>query len=138
MGFVLSKFNRATQAKRQPGSNFKAFLYAAALENGIHPATLINDAPVVVGNLTDEDLWRPENDSGRFYGPTRVREALTFSRNLVSIRVLQQLGVRKLIEMAARVGFDVNDMQPNLTLALGTHAYTPLEVASGYLSLIHI
>ena len=135
MGFVLSKFNRATQAKRQPGSNFKAFLYAAALENGIHPATLINDAPVVVGNLTDEDLWRPENDSGRFYGPTRVREALTFSRNLVSIRVLQQLGVRKLIEMAARVGFDVNDMQPNLTLALGTHAYTPLEVASGYTAI---
>ncbi len=135
MGFVLSKFNRATQAKRQPGSNFKAFLYAAALENGIHPATLINDAPVVVGNLTDEDLWRPENDSGRFYGPTRVREALTFSRNLVSIRVLQQLGVRKLIEMAARVGFDVNDMQPNLTLALGTHAYTPLEVAGGYTAI---
>ena len=135
MGFVLSKFNRATQAKRQPGSNFKAFLYAAALENGIHPATLINDAPVVVGNLTDEDLWRPENDSGRFYGPTRVREALTFSRNLVSIRVLQQLGVRKLIEMAARVGFDVNDMQPNLTLALGTHAYAPLEIASGYTAI---
>ena len=135
MGFVLSNFNRATQAKRQPGSNFKAFLYAAALENGIHPATLINDAPVVVGNLTDEDLWRPENDSGRFYGPTRVREALTFSRNLVSIRVLQQLGVRKLIEMASRVGFDVSDMQPNLTLALGTHAYTPLEVAGGYTAI---
>ena len=135
MGFVLSKFNRATQARRQPGSNFKAFLYAAALENGIHPATLINDAPVVVGNLTDEDLWRPENDSGRFYGPTRVREALTFSRNLVSIRILQQLGVRKLIEMAARVGFDVSDIQPNLTLALGTHAYTPLEVANGYAAI---
>ncbi|MEC8158588.1 MAG: penicillin-binding protein 1A [Pseudomonadota bacterium] len=135
MGFVLSKFNRATQARRQPGSNFKAFLYAAALENGIHPATLINDAPVVVGNLTDEDLWRPENDSGRFYGPTRVREALAFSRNLVSIRILQQLGVRKLIEMAARVGFDVSDMQPNLTLALGTHAYTPLEVANGYTAI---
>lgn len=135
MGFVLSKFNRATQAKRQPGSNFKAFLYAAALENGIHPATLINDAPVVVGNLTDEDLWRPENDSGRFYGPTRVREALTFSRNLVSIRVLQQLGVRKLIEMADRTGFDVEEMQPNLTLALGTHAFTPLDIARGYTAI---
>ena len=135
MGFVLSKFNRATQAKRQPGSNFKAFLYAAAIENGIHPATLINDAPVVVGNLTDEDLWRPENDSGRFYGPTRVREALTFSRNLVSIRVLQQLGVRKLIEMADRTGFDVEEMQPNLTLALGTHAFTPLDIAKGYTAI---
>lgn len=135
MGFVLSKFNRATQAKRQPGSNFKAFLYAAAIENGIHPATLINDAPVVVGNLTDEDLWRPENDSGRFYGPTRVREALTFSRNLVSIRVLQQLGVRKLIEMADRTGFDVEEMQPNLTLALGTHAFSPLDIARGYTAI---
>ena len=135
MGFVLSKFNRATQAKRQPGSSFKPFLYAAALENGIHPSTLINDAPVVVGNLTDDDLWRPENDSGKFYGPTRVREALTFSRNLVSIRVLQQLGVRKLIEMAGRVGFDNSDMQPNLTLALGTHAFTPLEVATGYAAI---
>ena len=135
MGFVLSKFNRATQAKRQPGSNFKAFLYAAAIENGIHPATLINDAPVVVGNLTDEDLWRPENDSGRFYGPTRVREALTFSRNLVSIRVLQQLGVKKLIEMADRTGFDVEEMQPNLTLALGTHAFTPLDIARGYAAI---
>lgn len=135
MGFVLSKFNRATQAKRQPGSNFKAFLYAAAIENGIHPATLINDAPVVVGNLTDEDLWRPENDSGRFYGPTRVREALTFSRNLVSIRVLQQLGVKKLIEMAERTGFDVEEMQPNLTLALGTHAFTPLDIARGYTAI---
>lgn len=135
MGFVLSKFNRATQAKRQPGSSFKPFLYAAALENGIHPSTLINDAPIVVGNLTDDDLWRPENDSGKFYGPTRVREALTFSRNLVSIRVLQQLGVRKLIEMAGRVGFDNSDMQPNLTLALGTHAFTPLEVATGYAAI---
>ena len=135
MGFVLSKFNRATQAKRQPGSSFKPFLYAAALENGIHPSTLINDAPVVVGNLTDDDLWRPENDSGKFYGPTRVREALTFSRNLVSIRVLQQLGVRKLIEIAGRVGFDNSDMQPNLTLALGTHAFTPLEVATGYAAI---
>ena len=132
MGFELSKFNRATQAKRQPGSNFKAFLYAAAIENGITPATLINDAPIVLDNLSNDEIWRPENDSGRFYGPTRVRDALTFSRNLVSIRVLQRLGIPKFIDYVERLGFDTSTMARNLTLALGTHAFTPLEIATGY------
>jgi penicillin-binding protein 1A len=132
MGFELSKFNRATQAKRQPGSNFKAFLYAAAIENGITPATLINDAPIVLDNLSNDEIWRPENDSGRFYGPTRVRDALTFSRNLVSIRVLQRLGIPRFIDYVERLGFDTSTMARNLTLALGTHAFTPLEIATGY------
>lgn len=132
MGFELSKFNRATQARRQPGSNFKPFLYAAALEHGITPATLINDAPIVLDNLSNDEIWRPENDSGRFYGPTRLRDALTFSRNLVSIRVLQRLGVDRFIDYVSRLGFSTEDMSRNLTLALGTHAYTPLDVATGY------
>ena len=132
MGFELSKFNRATQARRQPGSNFKPFLYAAALESGITTATLINDAPVVLDNLSTDQIWRPENDSGKFYGPTRLREALTFSRNLVSIRVLQRLGVGRFVDYVERLGFDTEGMARNLTLALGTHAFTPLEVASGY------
>ena len=132
MGFELSKFNRATQAKRQPGSNFKAFLYAAAIENGITPATLINDAPIVLDNLSNDEIWRPENDSGRFYGPTRVRDALTFSRNLVSIRVLQRLGIPRFVNYVEELGFDTSSMARNLTLALGTHAYTPLEIAAGY------
>ena len=132
MGFELSKFNRATQARRQPGSNFKPFLYAAALESGITTTTLINDAPVVLDNLSSDDIWRPENDSGKFYGPTRLREALTFSRNLVSIRVLQRLGVDAFIHYVAQLGFQTESMARNLTLALGTHAYTPLEIASGY------
>ena len=132
MGFELSKFNRATQAKRQPGSNFKAFLYAAAIEHGITPATLINDAPIVLDNLSNDEIWRPENDSGRFYGPTRVRDALTFSRNLVSIRVLQRLGIPRFINYVEQLGFDTSSMARNLTLALGTHAYTPLEIAAGY------
>ena len=132
MGFELSKFNRATQARRQPGSNFKPFLYAAALEAGITTTTLINDAPVVLDNLSSDDIWRPENDSGKFYGPTRLREALTFSRNLVSIRVLQRLGVTPFISYIDQLGFDTKGMARNLTLALGTHAYTPLEIASGY------
>ena len=132
MGFELSKFNRATQARRQPGSNFKPFLYAAALESGITTATLINDAPVVLDNLSTDQIWRPENDSGKFYGPTRLREALTFSRNLVSIRVLQRLGISRFVDYVERLGFDTEGMARNLTLALGTHAFTPLEIASGY------
>ena len=132
MGFELSKFNRATQAKRQPGSNFKPFLYASALEAGITPSTVINDAPVVLDNLAAAEIWRPENDSGKFYGPTRLREALAFSRNLVSIRVLQRVGVRPFIRYMESLGFDTEDMQANLTLALGTHTYTPLDIATGY------
>ena len=132
MGFELSKFNRATQARRQPGSNFKAFLYAAALEHGITPATLINDAPIVLDNLSSDEIWRPENDSGRFYGPTRLRNALTYSRNLVSIRVLQRLGLNRFIDYVEQMGFNTEGMARNLTLALGTHAYTPLDIAAGY------
>lgn len=135
MGFELSKFNRATQAKRQPGSNFKPFLYASALSSGITPSTVINDAPVVLDNLAAAEIWRPENDSGKFYGPTRLREALTFSRNLVSIRVLQRVGVRPFIRYVEALGFDTENMQANLTLALGTHSYTPLEIATGYATL---
>ncbi len=135
MGFELSKFNRVTQARRQPGSNFKPFLYAAALESGITPATLINDAPIVLDDLSNDEIWRPENDSGRFYGPTRLRDALTFSRNLVSIRVLQRLGVRQFIDYVAGLGFDTSDMAANLTLALGTHAYTPLQIVLGYATI---
>lgn len=132
MGFELSKFNRATQARRQPGSNFKPFLYAAALEAGVTPATLINDAPVVLDDLSSDEIWRPENDSGKFYGPTRLRDALTFSRNLVSIRVLQRIGVAPFVDYVAKLGFNTEGMARNLTLALGTHAYTPLEIATGY------
>ena len=132
MGFELSKFNRATQARRQPGSNFKPFLYAAALDHGITASSLINDAPIVLDNLSNDEIWRPENDSGRFYGPTRLREALTFSRNLVSIRVLQQLGIDNFLDYMEQLGFPTAEMSRNLTLALGTHALSPLDVATGY------
>jgi len=132
MGFELSKFNRAIQARRQPGSNFKPFLYAAAIEQGVTASTLINDAPIVLDNLSTDEIWRPENDSGRFYGPTRLRNALTFSRNLVSIRVLQRVGLDTFIDYVSGLGFNTEDMARNLTLALGTHAFTPLEVATGY------
>ena len=135
MGFELSKFNRATQAQRQPGSNFKPFVYSAALNHGFTAASLINDAPVVMEDTSLEDIWRPENDGGKFHGPTRLRWALTKSRNLVSIRLLQQLGIANLISYAERFGFNTAEFAPDLSLALGTHAMSPLELATGYAML---
>ncbi len=132
MGFELSKFNRATQAQRQPGSNFKPFLYSAALDHGFTAASLINDAPIVLEDSSLEDIWRPENDSGQFYGPTRLRWALTKSRNLVSIRLLQRVGIENLIDYSQRFGFDTENFARDLSLALGTHAMSPLEVATAY------
>jgi penicillin-binding protein 1A len=132
MGFELSKFNRATQAQRQPGSNFKPFVYSAALEAGFTAASIINDAPVVMEDSSLEDIWRPENDGGKFYGPTRLRWALTKSRNLVSIRLLQQLGIDKLIDYSEGFGFNTADFAHDLSLALGTHVMSPLEVAAAY------
>ena len=132
LGFELSKFNRATQAQRQPGSNFKPFVYSAALDAGFTAASIINDAPVVMEDSSLEDIWRPENDGGKFHGPTRLRWALTKSRNLVSIRLVQQLGVNKLIDYVARLGFDTSDFAPNLSLALGTQAMSPLELVTGF------
>ena len=130
--FYSSKFNRVTQAKRQPGSGFKAFIYSAALEAGFTPASLINDAPVVFDDPSLEDAWRPENYSGKFFGPTRLRYALTKSRNLVSIRLLRSMGVAHALEHAKRFGFDPDDLPHNLSLALGSGAVTPLQMARGY------
>lgn len=136
MGFELSKFNRATQAQRQPGSNFKPFLYSAALESGFTAASIVNDAPVVVEDSSlDEGMWRPENDEGKFYGPTRLRWALTKSRNLVSIRLLQQLGVDKLLDYVARFGLDTSRFPRDLSLALGTHVMSVMDVAAAYATL---
>jgi penicillin-binding protein 1A len=127
-----SRFNRVTQATRQPGSNFKPFVYATALKNGFTPASIINDAPVVFNDKKLEDTWRPENDGGKFYGPTRLREALYRSRNLVSIRLLRRMGIDRTLEGLQAFGFDTGEMPLDLSLALGSHAMTPLQVASGY------
>ncbi len=132
MGFERSKFNRATQAQRQPGSSFKPFVYSAGLASGSTAASLINDAPLVFEDSSLEDIWRPENDGGKFYGPTRLRWALTKSRNLVSIRLLQQLGIRNMLDYAERFGFDTSSFPEDLSLALGSHAMTPLQVATAY------
>ena len=130
--FYLNNFNRVTQAQRQPGSSFKPFLYAAALDNGLTAATIINDAPVVFDDSQLEDMWRPKNSSGKFYGPTRLRKALYLSRNLVSIRILRKIGIRKAIRGMERFGIDGNALPRDLSLALGSHAMTPWDVAAGY------
>ena len=130
--FYRSKFNRITQAYRQPGSNFKPFIYSAALEHGDTSATIYNDTPVVLDDSVLEDEWRPRNYSGRFFGPTRLREALVKSRNLVSIRVLQELGIPRAIRYAERFNFEPRSLPRNLSLALGSGDMTPLQLASAY------
>jgi penicillin-binding protein 1A len=127
-----SKFNRVTQAARQPGSNFKPFIYTAALENGFTPATIINDAPIVFEDQQLESSWRPENSSGKFYGPTRMRQALYLSRNLVSIRILRSVGISTAINYIGRFGFDPRQLPKDLSLALGSHSIRPLEVVTAY------
>lgn len=130
--FLRSKFNRVTQAYRQPGSGFKPFIYSAALEAGYTAASLINDAPVVFEDSGVEDVWRPENYSRQTYGPTRLREALTHSRNLVSIRLLHSIGVPFALDHLAKFGFDIERLPKNLSLSLGSGAVTPWQMARGY------
>ncbi|NNF16223.1 MAG: penicillin-binding protein 1A [Gammaproteobacteria bacterium] len=132
LDFNQNKFNRVLQARRQPGSSFKPFVYSAALELGLTPATIINDAPVVFADAALEDVWRPKNYSGRVFGDTRLREALIKSRNLVSIRVLDRVGIRPTIEHLVKFGFDREDLPRDLSLALGSAAVTPLELAEAY------
>jgi penicillin-binding protein 1A len=130
--FSLSKFNRATQAMRQPGSSFKPVIYSAALEKGFTPASIINDAPVVFEDSALESTWRPENYSGKFYGPTRLRKALYLSRNLVSVRILQSIGAGYAAQYAERFGFDPSQLPRDLTLALGSASVTPMQMARAY------
>jgi penicillin-binding protein 1A len=133
--FSLSHFNRATQAQRQPGSSFKPFIYLAGLENGATAATLINDAPIVFEDKNLEAAWRPVNSSGQFYGPTRLRQALYNSRNLVSIRLLQETGINKTLATVRKFGFTNTAFPKDLSLALGSAGLPPLDIAAGYAML---
>ncbi|MCP4042442.1 MAG: peptidase, partial [Gammaproteobacteria bacterium] len=132
LDFYRSKFNRVTQARRQPGSNFKPFIYSAALDAGFTAASQINDAPVVFDDPGLEAAWRPENYGRKFFGPTRLRKALEKSRNLVSIRLLRAVGVKRAMEYVQRFGFDTKRLPRNLSLALGSGAVSPLELVTGY------
>ncbi|MBP5061044.1 MULTISPECIES: penicillin-binding protein 1A [Pseudomonas] len=130
--FEQSNYNRALQAKRQPGSSFKPFVYSAALDNGYTAASLVNDAPIVFVDEYLDKVWRPKNDTNTFLGPIRMREALYKSRNLVSIRLLQSLGVDRTIDYISKFGFNKQDLPRNLSLALGTATLTPMEIATGW------
>jgi penicillin-binding protein 1A len=134
--FTTSKFNRARQAFRQPGSSFKPFIYSAALEHGNTPATVVLDAPVVINSSELEAVWRPINYSGRFYGPTRMREALVRSMNLVSVRLLLfETGIGNAVRHIEKFGFGGAALPRNGSLALGGGAASPLDMAQGYATL---
>ena len=130
--FFLSKFNRAEQSSPLLGSNFKPFLYASAFSEGFTASTLINDAPIIFEDEALEEKWRPRNASGKFYGPTRLREGLLQSRNLVSVRLLRDLGVEKAISYAQKFGFDKSRLPSDLSLSLGTASLSPLKNAVAY------
>lgn len=129
--FGLNKFNRATQAQRQPGSSFKPFVYAAAFERGFHPGSIVLDAPVVFRQANGE-TWRPQNDNATFAGPMRLREAMVTSRNLVSVRVLDAIGASFARRYIQGFGFSPESLPENLSLALGTSSVPPIAMARGY------
>lgn len=130
--FYRNKFNRVTQARRQPGSGFKPFIYSAALAKGKTAASIINDAPIVFEYPGGQADWRPENYSRKSYGPTRLREALTHSRNLVSIRLLHEIGIPFALEHLQKFGFDIAQLPGNLSLSLGSAEITPWQLARAY------
>ncbi|MDH5184009.1 MAG: penicillin-binding protein 1A [Gammaproteobacteria bacterium] len=130
--FYQSKFNRVLMAERQPGSNFKPFLYSAALEKGYTPASIINDAPISKVDAALEGVWRPENYSNVYRGPIRLRLALTKSVNTVAVRLLESIGVRHTLRHAARFGIPTTHLQRDLSLALGSGTVTPIDLATGY------
>jgi len=130
--FARSKFNRITQGRRQPGSSFKPFIYSAALEKGYTVASLVNDAPIVFEDSELERTWKPQNFSEKFYGPTRLREAMVNSRNLVSIRLLRNIGIEYARGYTENFGFERSEMPANLSMALGSASLTPLSMARGY------
>ena len=131
--FSKSKFNRAVQSARQPGSSFKPFFYSAAFEHGFTPASIINDAPIVFPDPSKPNgLWTPQNDDGKFDGPMRLREAMVVSKNLVSVRLLDAIGVHYAREFVTRFGFTLEQIPENLSMALGTAAVSPLTMARAY------
>lgn len=134
--FFRSQFNRATKAWRQPGSAFKPIVYSAALDSGMTAASVVLDAPIVFEN-EDEETWKPRNFEGVFFGPTLLRTALVKSRNLVTVRIAQQIGIRNVIHRARQMGI-VSDFKPNLALSLGASEVTPLSLCTGYMSFARL
>jgi penicillin-binding protein 1A len=130
--FYQSKFNRAIQAKRQPGSSFKPFVYTAAIDNGITAGDIVLDTPIVIDQGTKKgSVWTPENYDRTFRGPTSVRTGLMLSRNIISVKLMQKVGIYTVIDYAKRMGIK-SDIQPYLSLALGSSEVTPLEIVNAY------
>ncbi|MFO1037766.1 MAG: penicillin-binding protein 1A [Geminicoccaceae bacterium] len=134
--FRQSKFNRATQAWRQPGSSFKPFVYLAALENGYTPSSIVLDAPISIDQGPGKPPWRPENYSERYYGPTTLRVGLEKSRNVMTVRLAQAIGIDAVIDVAHRFGIDQR-MERHLAAALGTQEVTVLRLATAYAQLVN-
>jgi len=131
--FRRNQFNHVTQAWRQPGSSFKPFIYAAALEKGFSPSTMVNDAPLSIGSLeTGSQVWEPKNYDGKYDGMMRLRNALAKSKNLVSVRIVRAIGPSYAQEYVKRFGFDPEKHPPYLTIALGAGSVTPLQMATAY------
>lgn len=131
--FAKNNFNRVTQAQRQPGSSFKPFIYSASLEDGVMPGTMISDSPFTLdASVTGGRSWSPKNYDGSFGPPVTMRQALTRSKNLVSVRILQTVGTQKAQEWVGRFGFPAERTPPYLTMALGANTVTPLELATGF------
>ncbi len=129
--FSESQFNRATQSRRQPGSAFKPIIYAAAIDKGYTPATVVIDSPIIFKDPSQDEAWKPKNYGEKFYGPTLVREALAKSRNVVTIKILQDIGVDYVIDYARKLGIE-SDLGRNLSLALGTSEVSLLELVRAY------
>ena len=134
--FKKSEFNRATQALRQPGSAFKPFIYALALENGYTPSTLILDAPLVLEQGTDLKMWKPENYGKKFYGPSTLRMGLEKSRNLMTVRIAQDLGLKKIVNFSKKLGIYENPSEL-LSISLGSAETTLLKLTSAYSSFVN-
>ena len=130
--YTRSKFNRVVQSRRQPGSGFKPFIYSAALAQGKTTASIINDAPIVFSDSELERDWKPQNYSEKFFGPTRLREAMVNSRNLVSIRLLREIGIPYASEYISSFGFDPAELPGNLSMALGSASLVPISITRGY------
>ncbi|MBN1831952.1 MAG: PBP1A family penicillin-binding protein, partial [Deltaproteobacteria bacterium] len=131
LDFTASQFNRAVQARRQPGSAFKPIIYAAALDHGMTPSTVIIDAPLIYQSNPDEELWKPENYTEKFFGPTLFRTGLIKSRNVITVKILQEIGVYQAIAYARRLGIE-SDLSPDLSLALGSSGVSLYEITRAY------
>jgi penicillin-binding protein 1A len=129
--FKRSEFNRALSARRQPGSAFKPIIYATAIERGFTPATVVVDSPIVYVDEQQQKVWRPENYESRFYGPVSLREALAHSRNLATVKLLERVGIKNVIEFAKRIGIS-SPLAPDLSMALGSSSMTLIELTSAF------